>query len=381
MARILVINGPNLNMLGTREPEIYGSTTLSDVEALCTGWGAEMNLDVDTFQSNHEGAIVDAIQAARRTADGIVLNGGAYTHYSYAIHDALVAADLPAVEIHISNIHAREAWRRTSVTAPACLHQIFGRGVDGYRDAIRYMAAELTHPAATLSYGGDDDQFGRLRLPDGAGPHPVVVLLHGGFWREIYTHDTTSLLAVDLARRGHATWNLEYRRIPPTGGWRATLGDAAAGIDHLAAIDAPLDLDRVTVLGHSAGGHLALMAPRSTDIRPVSLVSLAGVLDLDAVLDPSDPDNGPLRFAGTDDPETIASLSPLHQIPPPAPAVVVHGTEDDTVPFESAVRYVKAAEAAGADVRSLWLDGVDHMAVIDPATDAWSAIVEMVFGD
>ena len=137
---VLVINGPNLNLLGTREPEIYGTTTLPALDNMCIEWGNDLGLTVSTFQSNHEGAIIDRIQVAASDADGIVINAGAFTHYSYAIYDGLVAVGLPAVEVHISDIHAREDWRRHSVIQPACLTQISGEGLDGYRRALAILA-------------------------------------------------------------------------------------------------------------------------------------------------------------------------------------------------------------------------------------------------
>lgn len=135
---VLVLNGPNLNLLGTREPEVYGTTTLAELDALCAEWGTELGLAVSTFQSNHEGALIDAIHDAG--TDGIVLNPGALTHYSYALYDALVGVGTPTVEVHISNIHAREEWRRHSVVQPACLTQISGEGLRGYRRAMEILA-------------------------------------------------------------------------------------------------------------------------------------------------------------------------------------------------------------------------------------------------
>lgn len=140
MSNVLIINGPNLNLLGTREPEIYGSTTLAELDQMCVEWGAELGLSVRTFQSNHEGAIIDRIQAAGAESDGIVINAGALTHYSYAIYDALVAVGIPTVEVHISDIHSREEWRRRSVIQPACLLQISGDGLDGYHRALTVLA-------------------------------------------------------------------------------------------------------------------------------------------------------------------------------------------------------------------------------------------------
>jgi 3-dehydroquinate dehydratase-2 len=137
--RIVIINGPNLNLLGTREPDVYGSKTLADLETELRE--AFQDVSLDFTQSNHEGDIVDAVQhAARDEADGIVLNGAGYTHTSVAIRDAISASDVPVVEVHISNIHAREEFRRVSLTAEVATGVITGLGTDGYHLAVRYLA-------------------------------------------------------------------------------------------------------------------------------------------------------------------------------------------------------------------------------------------------
>ena len=137
--KILVINGANMNMLGRREPDIYGK---EDYAALCARiyeHAQSRGVAVECFQSNHEGAIIDAIQEADTAFDGIVINPGAYAHYSYAIYDALRAVDVPAVEVHISDITAREPFRAVSVTAPACVKTICGHGLRGYLEAMDYL--------------------------------------------------------------------------------------------------------------------------------------------------------------------------------------------------------------------------------------------------
>ena len=141
--RFLIINGPNLNLLGKREPDIYGTNTY---EALCDliRQGAEQHGDhASIFQSNHEGALIDMIQQADGRFDAIVINPGAYTHYSYAIHDALRSIGVPAVEVHISDIANREPWRQVSVTAPACRKMIAGHGFDGYLEAMELLRGGL----------------------------------------------------------------------------------------------------------------------------------------------------------------------------------------------------------------------------------------------
>lgn len=143
MTSILVLNGPNLNLLGTRQPEVYGHTTLQDVEQMCVAWGKDAGLDVVCLQSNHEGAMIDAIHAAKGTHGGIVLNAGAYTHTSVALRDAIASVELPVVEVHLSNIHAREAFRHHSHIAPVALGQIAGFGAQGYDLAIQVLAKHL----------------------------------------------------------------------------------------------------------------------------------------------------------------------------------------------------------------------------------------------
>lgn len=136
MSKLLLINGPNLNLLGFREPGIYGQTTLKDIEDQMNKFAGEHGLELSCFQSNHEGSIIDAIHEARNKFAGIILNPGAFTHYSYAIRDAIASVDIPVIEVHISNVHKREEFRHKSVIAPVCEGQIVGLGVTGYKLAI-----------------------------------------------------------------------------------------------------------------------------------------------------------------------------------------------------------------------------------------------------
>ena len=143
MASLLIINGPNLNLLGTRQPEVYGADTLADVETLCRRTCEDFGMSAHFLQSNHEGALIAAIHAARGTQDGIVLNAGAYSHTSVALHDAILSSEVPTIEVHISNIHAREAFRHKSYITPAAVGMISGRGIAGYALAIRAFAGRL----------------------------------------------------------------------------------------------------------------------------------------------------------------------------------------------------------------------------------------------
>ena len=144
MLTFSVLNGPNLNMLGLRQPEVYGTATLADVEALCAETAEKLGATLEFMQTNHEGVLIDAIHDARQNADGIVINAGAWTHTSVAVRDAIASVDVPAVEVHLSNIHAREAFRHTSMIAPVCLGQIAGFGVQSYVLGLRALAGHLS---------------------------------------------------------------------------------------------------------------------------------------------------------------------------------------------------------------------------------------------
>ena len=143
MPRILVLHGPNLNLLGTREPEIYGSTTLDDINEMIAERATEAGIETAFYQSNHEGDLVDAIQQANHKFDFIIFNAAAFTHYSIAIRDAIAAIDVPVIEVHISNIHQREEFRHTSVLAPVAMGQICGLGVESYLAALEAIIYKL----------------------------------------------------------------------------------------------------------------------------------------------------------------------------------------------------------------------------------------------
>ena len=148
--KFLLVNGPNLDMLGVREPDVYGRDTLADLEKLAVEYAAAKGVQVDCFQSNHEGALIDKIHEAHTAYDGIVYNPGAHTHYSYALRDAVGGIGTPCVEVHISDVDSREAFRHISVIAPACVAQVKGRGFKGYCDAVDLL---LEGPRERLGEG------------------------------------------------------------------------------------------------------------------------------------------------------------------------------------------------------------------------------------
>lgn len=154
MKKILVIHGPNLNLLGEREPEIYGQVTLARLNEMIEEWAVELKIAVRCFQSNHEGVLLDFIHDQRHWADGIVINPGALTHYSYALRDALASVHLPAVEVHLSDIHQREPFRKISVIREICLAQISGKGVFSYREGMQLLAQHLATEENPSCTGG-----------------------------------------------------------------------------------------------------------------------------------------------------------------------------------------------------------------------------------
>ncbi|MGD1056066.1 MAG: alpha/beta hydrolase [Solirubrobacteraceae bacterium] len=257
------------------------------------------------------------------------------------------------------------------------------------------LILDFLNRGRTYRYGPARSQRADLYLPAGPGPHPVIVLIHGGSWMSRYGRIVMRGLACDLVRRGWATWNIEYRRIGGGGGWPATFVDVGAAIDHLADLHAPLDLDRgVTVIGHSAGGHLALWAagrqrltkgaPGYLDgeppIRIKRVIAQAGVCDLAGAY---------RRWRGgavralmggppEDFPERYGAGDPMQLLPLSMPALLVHGTLDETVSVELARNYESAARAAGGEVELVEIpgDAGRHRAHIDPRGEAWAAVTK-----
>ncbi|HYP45422.1 MAG TPA: prolyl oligopeptidase family serine peptidase [Propionibacteriaceae bacterium] len=253
-----------------------------------------------------------------------------------------------------------------------------------------------------LRYGEHPSQYGELTLPDGPGPWPVAVVVHGGFWRPTYGLELGRPLAADLVEHGVAAWNVEYRRVGDDpvaggGGWPTTCLDVAAAVDLLAgegqrAAHQRLDLRRVVPIGHSAGGHLAgWLAARATlpsgapggapVVKVSGFVSQAGVLDL------ADGARQHLGAGAVDallgtraGPEDVALASPVERVPLGVASVCLHGTADDVVPLRQSERFVAAATKAGDDARLVRLDGADHSDVVDPRLPAWAACREALLG-
>lgn len=360
---MLLIHGPNLNLLGTREPQRYGTRTLAELEAQVAADAANRGIALETFQSNHEGALIDRIHEARGV-DGIIINAGALTHYSYALHDALVAVAVPTVEVHISNIKEREPWRSRSVTGEACLYTIFGRGLRGYHDALVILLTRTASPVTTVAYGEHEDQLLDLRNVD--GPGRVAVLFHGGFWLSQWTRDSIDPLAADLARQGWTTANVEYRR--GASSWEMAASDTEAAI---AAVEAEVGRPVSVYIGHSAGGHLALWAAQLPGHTPDVAVGLAPITDLGPAAEQGIGDGAVTTMMGASptaapDRYAHAALTATAGVR----RILVHGEADKAVPHELSVAH---AAATSAELRTLPEAG--HFRLLDPTHPYWSELV------
>ena len=235
-------------------------------------------------------------------------------------------------------------------------------------------------------YGDKRSQFGELFLPAGDdGPFPVAVVIHGGFWKAQYSRKLMHGLCGDLAGRGWAAWNLEYRRLGQRsgGGWPTTFDDLGQGIDHLRVLQAPLDLSRVVTIGHSAGGHLAALAATrpGPSVTVTAVVAQAGVLDLERAWEWRLSGGVARRLLdGTPEqrPERYAAASPAARLPLGVPALLTHGGRDDIVPPAMSEEFQAAALAAGDECALVVLPDEDHFGHLDPANPLWKAVVEWI---
>ena len=253
------------------------------------------------------------------------------------------------------------------------------------------------HKGIRLKYGDEPFQFGDLYIPADEERHPLVILIHGGFWRATYELSLMTKLAQDLATRGIAAWNIEYRRVGNSGGgWPGTFLDVAKATDYVITIadQYSLDLQHVVAVGHSAGGHLALwLATRgklvqdwelARDAAPLALsgvVSLAGAMDLEQVWQLGLGNDAVVELLdGSPDevPERYKMASPFELLPLGIEQVLIHGTEDDSVPLIVSQEYADRARQLGDTVKLIKLVGGNHFVVIDPGSTAWSRTVEEI---
>ena len=260
--------------------------------------------------------------------------------------------------------------------------------------ALALAAAPADH---RIPYGPEPLQFGLLRLPAGAGPHPIAVVIHGGCWSSAYGLDLMAPASDALRRAGIATWTIEYRRVgDPGGGWRGTFEDVARGIDHVNALarSFPLDTSRVVLVGHSAGGHLALWAaarrnlPAASPLRAAHPLRLRGVVGLGGIADlraygaaAGGCNQGVARLLGgtaAEVPERYAEADPIELLPLRVPVRLVQGGRDGIVPATQGVAFAAEARRTGDDARVRTVAGAGHFDLIDPSAPAWKTVVEEI---
>jgi len=273
-----------------------------------------------------------------------------------------------------------------AVAAVAC---DIARAIQGQssRDILTRVPTPADH---RISYGSNEFQFGELRLPKGAGPHPVAIVIHGGCWMSEYGLSYMGHLSAALAEAGVATWSVEYRRVGNQGGgWPGTFEDVARAADHLRTVakSYPLDLNRVIAVGHSAGGHLALWLaarkalPKDSPVHsadPLALrgvVSLAGITDLRRAGTACD-SNVPQLMGGsaTDKTAIYDQASPIELLPLGVPSAIVQGSSDNIIPLEMAKEYADAAKKKGDDAKLVVIEKAGHFEVVDPKSFAWEAV-------
>ena len=250
-------------------------------------------------------------------------------------------------------------------------------------------------PAGERIHWGDaPQQFADLRRPEGDGPHPAVIVIHGGYWRNRYSLDYMGHACKALTAQGAVTWNLEYRRVGDEGGgWPGTMKDIIAGTHYLFdhAEELGVDANKVIVLGHSAGGHFAswLTSLQSTPDTPeanqpsplLAAVSLAGVLDLHRAWELHLSDDAVVELLGgtpEQAPERYIATSPVAMVPPRTPQFVLHGQNDESVPIELSQRYAQAVTSAGGVATMLAIPNADHFDVVDPESPVWPEIASLV---
>lgn len=341
--------------------------------AFCERWRRDLGADLVPERCQ---SVADLVARAGAVAGpGVVVDPGV------SVDEALVAA-LDGIGMPVSLVSTR-----IPTTSPVDGENVFrieGRGIGGYRWGALSVLRRAAWPWTRDRYGEDPEHVAELRLPEGDPPFSVVVLVHGGGWKDLWRRDIMEGLAVDLARAGYASWNVDFRRVGPSGGgWPMTFDDVAASVAALARHADVVDLERMALVGHSAGGQLVLaQAARRDALRPQLIVSLAGVVDVFEAARRGLVGGETIvhrLLGGTPDefPDRYACVSPHHLVPLGVPQLLVQGLLDyipDLVDLNR--RYADVARAAGDDVVLLEFDDVDHMAPIDPRSVAWAAARE-----
>jgi acetyl esterase/lipase len=344
-------------------------------------WGSEAGVDVDV-RTGDPAAVVRTLGVP--VADGpgrltgVILGPGPAALDDPALASAVATVGLPVVAAEPANLRKTGPAPEDTAFVAAGGRVIYGRGPDTGRHAVLFMARRQERRPDTLAYGHEPGHEGDLWLPPTGGPHPVVLLLHGGFWYHAWERDLMDGLAVDLARRGFAAWNVEYRRVGAGGGWPAPADDADRATEHLRAL-APvydLDLDRLIVLGHSAGAQLALWVAargRRGEVHPALAVGLATIGDLEAARAERIGGGSVARLLDGAE-AALADASPIERLPIGVAQILAHAADDDVVPPAQTTRYAAAARSAGDEITLLRFGTGGHYGLIEPRTPAWAAV-------
>jgi acetyl esterase/lipase len=344
-------------------------------------FGAKVGLEVELRREDARTAL-----QSMAGAEAVLMAPGADAFGDATLAAAVAGAGVPVVAVDPGNLR-KKIDPAASPVGRACARVIYGRGDDTAGYALTHLALRSRGTWSTIAYGEGPDQVGDLWMPPAEqtpGPVPVVVLLHGGFWYHAWERDLMDGVAADLAGRGVAAWNLEYRRVGAGGGWPATGVDVADGLDHLAALGAGagLDPERVVVVGHSAGAQLALRiaARREAAVRPRLVVGLASICDLVAARRRAVGGRSVDHFVGTahSPKAALRDASPAEHLPLGTPQLLAHAEDDRQVPAAQSRRHVAAARRAGDKVEFLEVPSGGHFVLINPASPAWADVARRI---
>lgn len=364
MPHLLCLNGPNLDLLGRRDPTVYGHTTLAELESRVVAWASEVGASVVCRQSNSESQLVEWIHDSAGV-DGLVLNAGALSHTSSAVADAVAAVSVPMAEVHISNVGGRERWRRRSRLTAEAVVAISGRGIRGYQSAIHALINHAAGARTPHRYGPHPDQVVDLWQ----APEPVggAVVVHGGFWRDVWGRDSVWGWGPALTALGLSVASIGYRRLGSGGGDPATYHDVAE------AVDAATELlpGPVVLVGHSAGAQLAAWLSATDGPDAVAFVGVGGIYDLRG-------DARQLGDGAVGEFSPDGAGSPIELDPPPGRIVLVHGERDRAVPVAQSHAYAEAMERAGSEVVVDVVEDAGHFDALDTRSETWRRVATHV---
>jgi acetyl esterase/lipase len=351
-------------------------------------WAHAAGVGSDVFEARDRASLRGAIEQVARTAGALLLAPGGIVADDPDDPDdsddglRAALAEVAGPIVHVATGTVADPSPVTEDRSSGPLRRIHGRGFAGFHWALRHLAAELRSPASPHHYGSGPGQVADLRVPRGPGPHPIAVLLHGGFWRDEWERDTFDPHAVALTESGWATWNVSYRRCGPSGGgWPATWEDVASAVDALADVEG-LDPERVVLVGHSVGGALACWVARRREgrITARAVVAVAGLLDLRYAAQTGLGD-GATRDAIGDPaahPERYSAVSPVEIVPIGVPTHLLHGGDDEVVPPVVSRTYETTAAAAGDDVEATIVPDARHFDPLLPEHPSGSELLDLL---